>query len=66
MYLLTLYCKRLVLRRINQKIQKSLPGGESNPGLSRDRQGYSPLYYRGLKWIFNVLIFDLGDESVKR
>ena len=26
---------------------KSLPGGESNPGLPRDRRGYSPLYYRG-------------------
>ena len=25
-----------------------LPGGESNPGLPRDRRGYSPLYYRGL------------------
>ena len=25
-----------------------LPGGESNPGLLRDRQGYLPLYYRGL------------------
>ena len=22
----------------------SLPGGESNPGLPRDRRGYSPLY----------------------
>ena len=26
-----------------------LPGGESNPGLPRDRRGYSPLYYRGLR-----------------
>ncbi|VIO97741.1 Uncharacterized protein BM_BM7938 [Brugia malayi] len=25
-----------------------LPGRESNPGLARDRRGYSPLYYRGL------------------
>ena len=25
-----------------------LPGGESNPGLPRDRRGYLPLYYRGL------------------
>ena len=25
----------------------NLPGGESNPGLPRDRRGYSPLYYRG-------------------
>ena len=24
-----------------------LPGGESNPGLPRDRRGYWPLYYRG-------------------
>ena len=24
-----------------------LPGRESNPGLPRDRRGYSPLYYRG-------------------
>ena len=24
-----------------------LPNGESNPGLPRDRRGYSPLYYRG-------------------
>ena len=28
--------------------KKFLPGGESNPGLPRDRRGYSPLYYRGL------------------
>ena len=27
--------------------EKILPGGESNPGLPRDRRGYSPLYYRG-------------------
>ena len=26
----------------------SLPDGESNPGLPRDRRGYLPLYYRGL------------------
>ena len=24
-----------------------LPGGELNPGLPRDRRGYSPLYYLG-------------------
>ena len=30
------------------KKQKVLPGGELNPGLPRDRRGYSPLYYRGL------------------
>ena len=27
--------------------KKLLPGGESNPGLPRDRRRYSPLYYRG-------------------
>ena len=27
---------------------KSLPDGELNPGLPRDRRGYLPLYYRGL------------------
>ena len=30
------------------RIKKELlPGGELNPGLPRDRRGYSPLYYRG-------------------
>ena len=29
------------------KKKKYLPGGESNPGLPRDRRGYLPLYYRG-------------------
>ena len=28
--------------------KKILPDGELNPGLPRDRRGYSPLYYRGL------------------
>ena len=28
--------------------EKVLPDRESNPGLPRDRRGYSPLYYRGL------------------
>ncbi len=28
--------------------KKLLPDGELNPGLPRDRRGYSPLYYRGL------------------
>ena len=32
--------------------QKDLPDGELNPGLPRDRRGYSPLYYRGLHDIF--------------
>ena len=36
---------------INKNKQRKvyLPGGESNPGLPRDRRGYSPLYYRGVK-----------------
>ena len=29
-------------------LRKVLPDRESNPGLPRDRRGYSPLYYRGL------------------
>ena len=29
-----------------RKVKKILPGGESNPGLPRDRRGYLPLYYR--------------------
>ena len=32
-----------------------LPGGESNPGLLRDRRGYSPLYYRGNRWLSELL-----------
>ena len=28
--------------------KKILRDGESNPGLPRDRRGYSPLYYRGV------------------
>ena len=30
------------------KVPKVLRDGESNPGLPRDRRGYSPLYYRGV------------------
>ena len=30
-----------------EKKKKTLPDGESNPGLPRDRRGYSPLYYQG-------------------
>ena len=33
---------------VNAFVKKNLPGGESNPGLPRDRRGYLPLYYRGL------------------
>ena len=31
-----------------------LPDGELNPGLPRDRRGYSPLYYRGLVKLRNI------------
>ena len=34
-------------QKSNKKRSSILPGGESNPGLPRDRRGYSPLYYRG-------------------
>ena len=30
-----------------KRMQKDLPGRESNPGLPRDRRRYLPLYYRG-------------------
>ena len=35
-------------------IKNSLPDGESNPGLPRDRRGYLPLYYRGLTKVFDL------------
>lgn len=42
---------RKTLSIVNSKVTKKdilLPGGESNPGLPRDRRGYLPLYYRGV------------------
>ena len=42
----TIQC--LCLYKSSQAAKKSLPDGESNPGLPRDRRGYLPLYYRGL------------------
>ena len=43
-------------RRIGWSLgKKFLPGGESNPGLSRDRRGYLPLYYRGWCLLFDSL-----------
>ena len=43
------------LRKYLMKIL--LPEGESNPGLPRDRRGYSPLYYRGLALVaFHVKV----------
>ena len=50
-----------------------LPGGESNPGLPRDRQGYSPLYYRGhfdmkieIQWCFRLGNLDFGFPNKTR
>ena len=37
-----------IMNKICKK--KMLRDGESNPGLPRDRRGYSPLYYRGDVW----------------
>ena len=39
-------CTNLTIKNQNIK-NKTLLGGESNPGLLCDRQGYSPLYYQG-------------------
>ena len=47
----------LSLALANYDLLKGLPGGESNPGLPRDRRGYSPLYYRGC-WHINPFIRD--------
>ena len=38
------------------KREKILRDGESNPGLPRDRRGYSPLYYRGVIKIYQNLV----------
>ena len=38
--------------------QKMLRDGESNPGLPRDRRGYSPLYYRG---VYKTLVWTWSD-----
>ena len=35
-------------KKKKKKKKRKLLGGESNPGLPRDRRGYSPLYYQGL------------------
>lgn len=47
--------------------KNNLPGGESNPGLPRDRRGYSPLYYLGLIAVV-IFLFNKEDlpESFKR
>ena len=33
-------------------IKKKLRDGELNPGLPRDRRGYSPLYYLGYCYLY--------------
>ena len=40
----------MLIAHVNDQMTfgKTLPDRESNPGLPRDRRGYSPLYYRGL------------------
>ena len=46
-YQVKLYQQTISLKS-NLEKKVILPGGESNPGLPRDRRGYLPLYYRGL------------------
>ena len=41
------YFNDLTLKKIYLTKRCILPGGELNPGLPRDRRGYSPLYYLG-------------------
>ena len=48
--------------KIKRKINLKLPGGESNPGLPRDRRGYSPLYYRG-PLERNMIMFQYKTDS---
>ncbi len=42
-------------KAVKDKKASPLPDGESNPGLPRDRRGYSPLYYRGL--LTNLVLY---------
>ena len=42
---------------------KILPDGELNPGLPRDRRGYSPLYYRGFDGMYLVMIETLYSKT---
>ena len=41
---ISIYILHPFAKKFNSKV--FLPGGESNPGLPRDRRGYLPLYYR--------------------
>ena len=42
------FCELAWIKNRKSHPKSSLPDGESNPGLPRDRRGYLPLYYRGL------------------
>ena len=41
----------------NRLYHQNLPDRESNPGLPRDRRGYSPLYYRGYLFEIKTVIY---------
>ena len=43
--------KKVFIHLSKSENQKNLPGGEPNPGLPRDRRGYSPLHYRGIECV---------------
>ena len=52
----TIYNDERKFKKINEKRKENfnLPDGELNPGLPRDRRGYSPLYYRGFVYFANT------------
>ena len=47
-------------------MNKKLRDGELNPGLPRDRRGYSPLYYHGLILIPTKILFSKKSEKFKK
>ena len=55
--------RKNVLKKFLERKSKLL-GGESNPGLLCDRQGYSPLYYQGhLRNGSKIVLYKLIDGS---
>ena len=48
----------------NQPKKTTLLGGESNPGLLCDRQGYSPLYYQGTA--HQIMTLTASDANTKQ
>jgi hypothetical protein len=53
-------CYGIPKQQIELKQKKmNLPDGELNPGFPRDRLGYSPLYYRGLIQLEQLVQFKL-------